>query len=206
MLMASFYEESHRRLQLKFDTQRLADRIEERLFRPALTDDDRAFIERLDMFFLATVNSRGEPNCSYKGGDPGFVRVLDPRTLAFPCYDGNGMYLSMGNVAATASVGMLFIDLTSPKRLRVNGSARIEPPEFVAPRFAEAQFVVVVSIREVFPNCPRYIHKYALVERSKFVPREGTATPVPAWKQMDWARDVLPHNDPATRAGMPAVE
>ena len=199
MLMASFYEESHRRLQLKFDTQRLADRIEERLFRPALTDDDRAFIERLDMFFLATVNSRGEPNCSYKGGDPGFVRVLDPRTLAFPCYDGNGMYLSMGNVAATASVGMLFIDLTSPKRLRVNGSARIEPPEFVAPRFAEAQFVVVVSIREVFPNCPRYIHKYALVERSKFVPREGTATPVPAWKQMDWARDVLPHNDPATR-------
>ena len=199
MLMASFYEESHRRLQLQFDTQRLADRIEERLFRPALTDDDRAFIERLDMFFLATVNSRGEPNCSYKGGDPGFVRVLDPRTLAFPCYDGNGMYLSMGNVAATASVGMLFIDLTSPKRLRVNGSARIEPPEFVAPRFAEAQFVVVVSIREVFPNCPRYIHKYALVERSKFVPREGTATPVPAWKQMDWARDVLPHNDPATR-------
>lgn len=206
MLMASFYEESHRRLQLKFDTQRLADRIEERLFRPALTDDDRAFIERLDMFFLATVNSRGEPNCSYKGGDPGFVRVLDPRTLAFPCYDGNGMYLSMGNVAATASVGMLFIDLTSPKRLRVNGAARIEPPEFVAPRFAEAQFVVVVSIREVFPNCPRYIHRYALVERSKFVPREGTATPVPAWKQMDWARDVLPHNDPATRAGMPAVE
>lgn len=206
MLMASFYEESHRQLQSKFDTQRLADRIEERLFRTALTDDDRAFIERLDMFFLATVNSRGEPNCSYKGGDPGLVRVLDPRTLAFPCYDGNGMYLSMGNVAATGNVGMLFIDLTSPKRLRVNGSARIEPPEFVARPFAGAQFVVVVGIREVFPNCPRYIHKYALVERSKFVPREGTVTPVPSWKQMDWARDVLPHNDPATRAVKPAVE
>jgi predicted pyridoxine 5'-phosphate oxidase superfamily flavin-nucleotide-binding protein len=195
--MSALYEESHRRLQRQFDTQRLADRIEERLFRTALTDDDRAFIERLDLFFLATVNSRGEPSCSYKGGDPGFVRVLDARTLAFPCYDGNGMYLSMGNVAASRNVGMLFIDLTSPKRLRVNGTARIEPPDFVDPVFSEAQFVVVVSIREVFPNCPRYIHKYALVERSKFVPHDGVATPIPSWKQMDWARDVLPHGDPA---------
>ena len=197
MLVSALYEESHRRLQRQFDTQRLADRIEERLFRTALTDDDRAFIAKLDLFFLATVNSRGEPSCSYKGGEPGFVRVLDARTLVFPCYDGNGMYLSMGNVAASRHVGMLFIDLTSPKRLRVNGAARIEPPEFVNPVFPEAQFVIVVSIREVFPNCPRYIHKYTLVERSKFVPHEGTITPVPGWKQMDWARDVLPHDDPA---------
>jgi hypothetical protein len=197
MLMSALYEESHRRLQRQFDTQRLADRIEERLVRTALTDDDRAFIERLDLFFLATVNSRGEPNCSYKGGDLGVVRVLDPHTLAFPCYDGNGMYLSMGNVAANRHLGMLFIELTSPKRLRVNGTARIEPPDFVDPAFPEAQFVVVVSIREVFPNCPRYIHKYALVERSKFVPHEGTVTPIPTWKQMDWACDVLPHGDPA---------
>src|SRR5262245_56044017 len=180
--MSALYEDSHRRLQRQFDTQRLADRIEQRLFRTSLTDEDRAFIERLDLFFLATVNSRGEPSCSYKGGDPGFVRVLDARTLVFPCYDGNGMYLSMGNVAANGQVGMLFIDLTSPKRLRVNGVARIEPAESVAPRFTDAQFVVVVAIREVFPNCPRYIHKYALVERSEFVPREGTTPPNPKWK------------------------
>ena len=195
--MSALYEDSHRRLQQQFDTQRLADRIEERLFRRALTDEDRAFIQRLDLFFLATVNSRGEPSCSYKGGDAGFVRVLDAQTLAFPCYDGNGMFLSMGNVAASGHVGMLFIDLCSPKRLRVNGTARIEPPEIVEPPIPGAQFVVVVSIREVFPNCPRYIHKYALVERSQFVPREGTTPPIPKWKQMDWARDVLPHNDPA---------
>ena len=193
--MSALYEESHRRLQTQFDTQRLADRIEERLVHAALTADDRAFIERLDLFFLATVNSRGEPSCSYKGGNPGFVRVLDPHTLVFPCYDGNGMFLSMGNVAASRHVGMLFIDLTSPKRLRVNGTARIEPPNFVAPSFPEAQFVVVVSVREAFPNCPRYIHQYALVERSKFVPHDGAVTPVPAWKQMDWARDVLPAGD-----------
>ena len=202
--MSALYEDSHRRLQQQFDTQRLADRIEQRLFRSALTDEDRAFIERLDLFFLATVNSRGEPSCSYKGGDPGFVRVLDARTIAFPCYDGNGMYLSMGNVAGTGHVGMLFIDLTSPKRLRVNGTARIEPPEYVEPRFAQAQLVVVVAIREVFPNCPRYIHKYALVERSQFVPREGTNPPIPKWKQMDWARDVLPHNDPACMEQLPS--
>jgi predicted pyridoxine 5'-phosphate oxidase superfamily flavin-nucleotide-binding protein len=195
--MSALYEQSHRQLQQQFDTQRLADRIEQRLFRSALTDDDRAFIERLDLFFLATVNSRGEPSCSYKGGDPGFVRVLDPHTLAFPCYDGNGMYLSMGNVAGNGHVGMLFIDLCSPKRLRVNGTARLEPPSFASPAYAEAQFVVVVNVREVFPNCPRYIHKYALVERSKFVPHDGTVTPVPGWKQMDWACDVLPHGDPA---------
>jgi predicted pyridoxine 5'-phosphate oxidase superfamily flavin-nucleotide-binding protein len=200
------YQESHRRLQRQFDTERLADRIEQRLLRTALTDEDRAFIERLDMFFLATVNSRGEPSCSYKGGDPGFVRVLDARTLVFPCYDGNGMFLSVGNMAQSRHVGMLFIDLCSPKRLRVNGTARIELPEAAAPRFPEAQLVVVVDIREVFPNCPRYIHKYTLAERSKFVPREDSATPVPGWKQMDWARDVLPHNDPATRVGTPAVE
>jgi uncharacterized protein len=195
--MSALYEDSHRQLQRRFDTERLADRIEQRLFRTALTDDDRAFVERLDLFFLATVNARGEPSCSYKGGDPGFVRVLDPKTLVFPCYNGNGMYLSMGNVAANGNVGLLFIDLCSPKRLRVNGTARIEPAEFVEPRFPEAQFVVVVDVREVFPNCPRYIHQFALVERSKFVPHEAAVTPTPAWKQMDWARDVLPHDDPA---------
>jgi uncharacterized protein len=195
--MSALYEDSHRRLQRRFDTERLADRIEQRLFRTALTDDDKAFVERLDLFFLATVNAKGEPSCSYKGGDPGFVRVLDSRTLVFPSYDGNGMFLSMGNVDANRNVGMLFIDLCSPKRLRVNGSARLEPAEFVAPAYPEAQFVVVVSVREVFPNCPRYIHKFALVERSMFVPHAEVETPVPGWKQMDWARDVLPKGDPA---------
>ena len=62
------YDESHRQLQRQFDTERLADRIEQRLFRDHLTDEDRAFIERMDMFFLATANAAGWPNCSYKGG------------------------------------------------------------------------------------------------------------------------------------------
>jgi len=197
--MSRLFDESHRALQRTFDTERLADRIEQRLCRDHFSAEDRQFIERLDMFFLATVDAAGRPNCSYKGGDPGFVRVLDEHTLAFPCFDGNGMFLSAGNVSGTGRVGMLFIDFVNPRRLRVNGTARIEPLSYVTPPFAEAQFVVVVTASEVFPNCPRYIHKYELAERSKFVPRQGVETPVPAWKQMDWARDVLPQGDPAAK-------
>ncbi|MGQ0506388.1 MAG: pyridoxamine 5'-phosphate oxidase family protein [Myxococcaceae bacterium] len=186
------YDESHRALQRQFDTERLADRIAERLCHDRFTPDDREFIEQRDMFFLATTDSQGRPSCSYKGGDPGFVRVLDERMLVFPNYDGNGMFLSMGNLSATHHVGMLFIDFENPKRLRVNGEARLEPASFVSPAYAEAQFVVVVTPREVFPNCPRYIHKQQRVESSVFVPRAGQQTPSPKWKQADWAKDVLP--------------
>ena len=195
--MSKLYTDSHRRLQQEFDTERLADRIEERLLRDHITSDDRAFIERRDMFFLATADAAGRPNCSYKGGDPGFVRVLDEHTLAFPNYDGNGMYLSMGNAAENAPVGLLFIDFANQKRLRVNGTALIVPAEAFEPPFPEAQFVVQVAVLQVFPNCPRYIHKLQLMERSKFVPRPAVATPVPGWKRMDWASDVLPSRDPA---------
>ena len=195
--MSELYGDSHRRLQREFDTERLADRIERRLFRAHLTNDDRAFIERLDMFFLATADAAGRPNCSYKGGDPGFVRVLDERTLVFPNYDGNGMYLSMGNAAENAHVGLLFIDFEQQQRLRVNGVAQIEPAESLESPYSEAQFVVKIMVRQVFPNCPRYIHKLQLVERSKFVPRPAQPTPVPGWKRMGWASDVLPARDPA---------
>jgi predicted pyridoxine 5'-phosphate oxidase superfamily flavin-nucleotide-binding protein len=194
------YHDGSRRLQDGFDTRRLADRLDERfLQRPAIEPDDRAFIERMDMFFLATADAQGLPQCSYKGGDPGFVRVLDPHTLAFPNYDGNGMYLSMGNLLVNPHVGMLFIDFTAerPSRLRVSGTASIDPDDALRPDWPGAQFVVRVEAAEVFPNCPRYIHRMALVERSKYVPKEERAVPVPDWKRTDWACDVLPAGDPA---------
>jgi uncharacterized protein len=197
------YHDGSRRLQDGFDTRRLADRLDERfLQRPEIGADDRAFIERMDMFFLATADAQGHPQCSYKGGDPGFVHVLDPHTLAFPNYDGNGMYLSMGNLLVNPHVGMLFIDFTAerPSRLRVNGTARIDPDDPLSARWPGAQFVVRVEATEVFPNCPRYIHRMALVERSKYVPREERAVPVPDWKRSDWACDVLPAGDPARAA------
>jgi uncharacterized protein len=195
--MSKLFGASHRQLQRQFDTERLADRIEQRLVREHVTDEDRAFIERMDMFFLATADAGGRPNCSYKGGDPGFVRVIDPVTLVFPNYDGNGMYISMGNTLENPYVGLLFIDFENQKRLRVNGVARIAAPSSVDPPYPEAQFVVKMAVREVFPNCPRYIHKQQRIEPSKFVPRPAVRTPVPGWKRMDWACEVLPVGDPA---------
>jgi predicted pyridoxine 5'-phosphate oxidase superfamily flavin-nucleotide-binding protein len=191
------YSPSSRALQDHFDTRRLADRLAEVKVHDRFTEDDRQFIERLDMFFLATVDGEGQPTCSYKGGDPGFVSVVDEKTLAFPNYDGNGMYLSMGNLAETNAVGLLFVDFEQQRRMRVDGRAQLVMNDPLLERYPEAQFIVRVEARFIYPNCPRYIHKYQLVERSAFVPRKAVRTPVPAWKQAPWACDVLPANDPA---------
>jgi predicted pyridoxine 5'-phosphate oxidase superfamily flavin-nucleotide-binding protein len=195
--MATMYRECHRSLQRQFDTERLADRIEARLVHDRLTAEDRAFIERVDMFFLATSDAQGRPSCSYKGGDPGFVRVLDDRTLAFPSFDGNGMFLSAGNAGENPNVGLLFVDFEHPDRLRLSGTAALEAASAVDPPYGGAQFVVKVTVREVFPNCGRYVHRMKLVERSRFVPRGTAPAPVPAWKRAEWACDVLPAGDPA---------
>lgn len=187
------YSADARALQTRFDAERLADATA-RLAHPRLTDGDRAVLARADMFFLATVDGQGRPTCSYKGGEPGFLHPLDDATLAFPSYDGNGMFLSLGNVSATGEVGLLLIDFERQSRMRIHGTASLHPPD---PKFPEAQLMVHVAIREVFPNCGRYIHRYTLAERSAFVPKPGVKTPVPKWKRADWAKDALPAHDPA---------
>jgi predicted pyridoxine 5'-phosphate oxidase superfamily flavin-nucleotide-binding protein len=200
------YHEASRSLQDRFDTRRLADRIDERIVRDSIDEDDRAFIEGADMFFIATADEQGRPQCSYKGGDPGFVRVLGERTIAFPVYDGNGMYLTAGNALVNPHVGLLFIDFERRRRLRLNGLATVAADDPLLPEYPEAQLVVRVDATEVFPNCPRYIHEYRLVQRSRFVPREECRTPVPAWKTRDWSHDVLPSSDPANDPGAEVVE
>jgi predicted pyridoxine 5'-phosphate oxidase superfamily flavin-nucleotide-binding protein len=195
--VAGLYHEGNRRLQDAFDTRRLADRLEEVKVRDVIDAADRAFIEGLDMFFLATADAQGRPTCSYKGGDPGFVRVLDERTVAFPDYDGNGMFLSLGNALVNPEVGLLFVSFERRRRVRLNGTASVDPGDPLLTSWPEARAVVRVRAREVFPNCPRYIHHYELVERSRFVPHAGEATPVPEWKRTEWASDVLPAGDPA---------
>ena len=192
--MAGLYHDGNRRLQDRFDSRRLADRLEEVKVRDHIDEGDRAFIERLDMFFLATADAQGRPNCSYKGGDPGFVRVLDPRTLAFPGYDGNGMFLSLGNALVNPEVGLLFIDFQRRRRLRLNGTATVSLDDALLGSWPGARQVVREAVREVFPNCPRYIHQMELVERSRFVPKADEEAPVPEWKRTDWARDVLPRS------------
>jgi uncharacterized protein len=195
--MAGLYHEGNRRLQDAFDTRRLADRLEEVKVRDFIDEVDRAFIEGLDMFFLATADADGRPSCSYKGGDPGFVRALDEHTLAFPDYDGNGMFLSLGNALVNPEVGLLFVSFERRRRLRLNGTASVDTDDPLLASWPEARAVVRVRVREVFPNCPRYIHHYELVERSRFVPHADAETPVPDWKRSDWASDVLPAGDRA---------
>ena len=201
--MTGMFHEGSRALQDRFDTRRLADRIDERLVTDIISPNDAAFIRARDMFFLATADADGVPSCSYKGGDPGFVRVVDERTVAFPNYDGNGMYLSMGNILSNPNVGLLFIDFERRHRLRLNGTASIDVEDPLMSEYLEAQFVVRVRAREVFPNCPRYIHRMRLVERSAFVPRDACETPAPEWKRSDWARDALPAGDRARDSTVP---
>ncbi len=200
------YHDASRSLQDRFDTRRLADRIDERIVRRTIDGDDRAFIEGVDMFFIATADAEGRPQCSYKGGDPGFVRVLDERTIAFPLYDGNGMYLTAGNALVNPNVGLLFVDFEQRRRLRLNGVASVSGDDPLLADYPEAQLVVRVEATEVFPNCPRYIHEYRLVRRSRFVPRDECKTPVPAWKTRDWSHDVLPAGDPANDPGADVLE
>ncbi len=186
------YHAGSRELQDRFDSRRLADRLAEVLAHDAFTPDDRAFIEGRPFFFLATADTDGRPDCSYKGGRPGFVRVVGPRVLAFPNYDGNGMFKSLGNVVVNPHVGMLFVDFESPKRLRVNGRASFHTDDPLLGEFVGAQAIVRVTPDAIFPNCPRYIHRMQMVEESVYTPCDGHTPPEPKWKQRPEFREVLP--------------
>jgi hypothetical protein len=169
----------------------MADRIEQIGLKNEIGEEEKGFIESRDFFFLSTVNQHGQPTVSYKGGNPGLVKVVDANTLLFPSYDGNGMYLSMGNIGANAKVGFLFMDFERPYRLRVQGTAVLcDEPDLLA-RYKEAELVVRVTVSELWMNCPRYIHRYQRVKTSRYVPQEDAETPVCEWKRVDAVQDVL---------------
>jgi predicted pyridoxine 5'-phosphate oxidase superfamily flavin-nucleotide-binding protein len=184
--MSVMFHDGNRRLQDQFDSRRIADRLEEKLTRFVFSDGDRAFIEGAAFFFLATADADGRPHCSFKGGTPGFVRIVGEDELAFPDYDGNGMFKSLGNILANPAVGLLFIDMgAKPRRLRVNGTASVNRDDPLMQRFSGAQLLVRVKVRAIFPNCPRYIATPGAAEPSKYAPRPGYTPPEPAWKGFD---------------------
>ena len=193
--MSRLYGPVHRSLQDRFDTRRLADNVEQRVVGTEITLEHRAFIESRDMFWLATVDHQGRPTVSYKGGDPGFVRVLDGSAIAFPCYDGNGMFYSMGNLIGNSQVGLLFVSFEKPHRLRVQGIASVDENDPLLKDYAEAQLIVRVAVTEIFRNCPRYVHRYKKVTASEYVPRAGRDTPLAAWKRVDEVQAALPAKD-----------
>jgi predicted pyridoxine 5'-phosphate oxidase superfamily flavin-nucleotide-binding protein len=182
--MTSSYHEGQRRLQDLFETRRIADRLHEVNSREQFTDRDREFVEASTMFFLATADGEGRPSVSYKGGAPGFVRVVGPSELAFPDYDGNGMFVSLGNVGVNPHVGLLFIDFENPRRLVVRGTATYSREDPLMPLTVGAQLIVRVQATVIYPNCPRYVHRMSLAEESQYTPRAGEAPVEPGWKSM----------------------
>ena len=192
--MSSLYGDTHRALHEQFDTKRMAQLLEE-MDTEEIEEQHKAFIESRDMFWLATVDKQGRPQCQYKGGAPGFVRVVDPKTVVFPSYDGNGRYHSTGNISATAKIGMLFLDFEVPNRLRLQGEASVSADDPMMAEYGEAELIVRINVTDVIINCPRYIHKMQRLEQSRHVPRADTQTPFAEWKRIDIVQDVLPAKD-----------
>ena len=187
------YHEGNRALQDAFGSRALADRLDEKLRRDRFNDDDAAFIGSVGFFFLATADAQARPDCSFKGGAPGFVRVAAPDLLVFPDYDGNGMFKSLGNLKANPHVGILFIAMgEAPKRLRVNGTAQVVEDDPAMAGIPGAQLLVKVTPTDIFPNCPRYVPNLQLVEPSAYLPEPETAPLEPAWKSFELFEGVVP--------------
>lgn len=191
------YHDGNRALQDEFGSRALADRLEQKLTRTAFTDDDKTYIESCLYFFLATADAQGRPDCSFKGGAPGFARVTGASEIAFPDYDGNGMFKSLGNLAANPHVGLLFIAMHDrPKRLRVNGTARIDRDDPLLDETVGAQLIVRVTATAIFPNCPRYIPELTMTGPSAYTPQADSPPVEPAWKGFDMFKDVVPPRHP----------
>ena len=192
-----FYTDEQRRLQDEFESRPLADRLELAIIVEELDDYHTKFITSRDFFYLATVNAHGEPTVSYKGGGVGLVTAVDSKTLAFPIYDGNGMFLSAGNMSDTGKAGMLFIDMETPQRVRVQGDVSVDPNDELMTEYPGALLIYRVAVTSVFVNCARYIHKHTRVETSRYVPDANGDQPVASWKRIDGIQDVLPASDQA---------
>ncbi|HSW08564.1 pyridoxamine 5'-phosphate oxidase family protein [Aquabacterium sp.] len=195
--MAKFaYTAKALELQKRFDTEALAAAELQVIVHDALSPPDRAFIGQSEMFWLASVDSQGSPTVSFKGGAPGFVKMPDDKTLLFPCFDGNGMFFSMGNIASTSHIGMLFMDFVTPSRLRVQGDAQLTDDVDIVGLWPGAQFAVRVAITALITNCPRYIPRMQRVAPSRYVPDTTTGEqPIPGWKRIDAIQAVLPRRD-----------
>lgn len=196
MTDSRLYRSGQRQLQSEFDSERIADRLEEKNLHTEFSERDRAFIEGAPLFFLATADSEGQPNVSHKGGRPGFVRVVGPAELAYPDYDGNGMFMSLGNVLENPKVGMLFIDFETQTRLVVRGRASVHREDPLLQHTVGAQLIVRIAVDTIYPNCPRYIHRMQLLETSKYTPAAGSAPVEPAWKSFPAFSDVVPPRRP----------
>lgn len=188
------YHEGNRSLQARFNSTALADRLREVEARAVLNGEDISFIGSRPFFFLSTCDADRQPLCSYKGGDPGFVKIRGDRLLLFPDYDGNGTFRSLGNILVNPRVSLFFIDFENPARTQVEGLASVSFEAGDTGLWKGARSAVRVEVTRAFSACPRYVHRMAPAGLSEHVPRAGSEPPVPDWKKKAAYQDVLPEN------------
>ena len=189
------YSQEQRKLQSDFGTEKLAEKLVNMIVKSTLDERERAFLESREMFFLSTVDKEGRPTVSFKGGSAGFLKAIDEKTIVFPSYDGNGMFLSMGNISATNQVGLLLIDFETPHRMRIQGKATANQSDPLLEEFPGANLIVRVEIEKTWINCPRYIPTYKKIASSKYIPRTDGSAPIAAWKKIQEVKEVLPPAD-----------
>jgi predicted pyridoxine 5'-phosphate oxidase superfamily flavin-nucleotide-binding protein len=190
-----FYHDGMRAMQDRYEGRAIPDRLADNRMRTKFNDEDRECIETSAFFFLATATLESV-DCSFKGGEPGFVRVVGENVIAWPDYDGNRMYRSLGNIAVNPRVGLLFVRLdgklfNKAGRLRISGHAEIDDSAAAIAGLPGAKRVVRVTAEHIFTNCPRYIPKMVTETPSVYVPRKGYTPPDPAWKSMPFVKDVF---------------
>jgi len=193
----AMFNEGNRTLQDRYGGRAVADKIVELVEAPTISDDFKDFIESLPFFFLAT-SAGDNTDCSFKGGDPGFVRVTAPDQLIFPDYDGNRMYKSLGNITENPNVGLLFMRFGAEEgqgalylRVRVNGKATVHDKHPALDTYPGAKRIVEVAVTHVFPNCPRYIPEMEMVAPSRHIPQVDQEQPTPAWKEIPPIAEIL---------------
>ncbi len=159
-----------RALQEHCGTTDRARRFYETQVSSCLTPVMREFIGRMEMAFIATADGAGECDCSFRGGPPGFIKVLDDQTIAYPEYRGNGVMASLGNVLQNPHVGVFLVDFTRDLiGLHINGHARLVSPAQIdtsevgvpepGPAGRRAEYWVMISVVEAYVHCSKHIPK-----------------------------------------------
>jgi len=124
----------------------------------------KAFIESRISFYMATANGEGQPYIQHRGGPEGFLRVLDPRTLAFADYAGNRQYISTGNLTENEKVFLFLMDYQNRQRIKIWGTAKLveDDSELLARLMPEGyrarpERVFIIRVEAWDANCPQHI-------------------------------------------------
>jgi uncharacterized protein len=135
-----------------------------------LSDEHQRLIARADTFFIATDHPESGADISHRGGNPGFVRVVDGRHLAIPDYSGNNMFNTLGNIVANPRVGLLLIGFESGRTLQLSGRAAIDWDSARAATLAGAARIVDFELDEMIDNPHGFALRYKFHEYSHFNP------------------------------------